>query len=139
MATPLESGGEMTNVLGDAARVRVVVGGDEADLHERLPLMGSASGESSDGGPSHAGPVAADPPELQFRDAAMRQEIPVFAECLGLACQDGLPHVLRVPAGEGRVPGPDPLEVVAVGAADLREVKPAFVQPILFVLTSKQA
>src|SRR5438094_7453699 len=38
MAAPPQSGGEVTHVLGDPARMGVVIGGNEADLHERLPL-----------------------------------------------------------------------------------------------------
>src|ERR1700704_1197747 len=95
-----------------------------------FPAFALASGESANGGPSHAGPVAADPPELQLGDAAMRHEVPVFPERLRLACQQGFLQVLRVLAGKGRVPGADSLEVVAVGAADLRKVKSAFVQPV---------
>src|SRR2546426_10872158 len=95
-----------------------------------FPSCALASGESSNSGPSHAGPVAADAPELQLGDAPMRHEIPVLPERLRLACQQGLFHVLSVLAREGGVPGTDSLEVVAVGAADLREAKPALVQPM---------
>src|SRR5207302_2630752 len=89
-------------------------------------------GECPDGGPSHTSPVAADPLKFQLRDAAVRQEIPVLAKRLGLACQDGLLHVLGGFAWKGRVPGPDPLQVMAVGATDLRQVEPAFVQTVDF-------
>src|SRR5256712_3754657 len=95
-----------------------------------FPSCALASGESSNSGPSHAGPVAADAPELQLGDAPMRHEIPVLPERLRLACQQGFFQVLRVLARERRVSGADSLEVVAVGAADLRKVKPALVQPI---------
>src|SRR6202022_2177618 len=130
MAAPPESGGKITDVLGDAARMGVIVGGNESDLHERLLLIDLASGESSNGGPSHTRPVAADPPKLELGDTAVCHEIPIFPEPPLLTCQEGLLQILGVLAGEGRVPGTDALEVVAVGAADLRKVKPAFVQPV---------
>src|ERR1700730_4204329 len=130
MATAPESGGKITDVLGDPTRVRVVIGRHEADLHQRLPVTALASGESSNGGPPHTGPVAADPPELQLGDATMRHEIPVLPEGLRLACHDGLLYVLGTLAGEGRIPRANSLQVVAVGAADLRKVEPALVQAI---------
>src|ERR1700694_396592 len=60
----------------------------------------------------------------------MRYEIPVLAEGPRLASQQRLLQVLSVLSGKGRVPGSDSLEVMAVGAADLRKVKPVLVQPI---------
>src|SRR2546423_149024 len=95
-----------------------------------FPSSALASGESSNRRPPHARPVAANPPELQLGDTPMRHEIPVLSEGLGLARQQGLLQILGVLAGEGRVPGADALEVVAVGAADLREMKPALVEPV---------
>src|SRR5256886_6996917 len=38
MAASPQTGGEVTHVLGDPARMCVVIGRNEADLHERLPL-----------------------------------------------------------------------------------------------------
>src|SRR5438067_2573826 len=95
-----------------------------------FPSRALASGESSNSGPSHAGPVATYAAELQLGDAPVRDEIPVLPEGLRLACQQRLLQILGVLAGEGGVPGADSLEVVAVGAADLRKVKPALVQSI---------
>src|SRR5437899_9098386 len=95
-----------------------------------FPSRALASGESSNSGPSHTGAVATDATELQLGDAPMRHEIPVLPERLRLACQQGLLQILGVLAGEGGVPGADSLEVVTVGAADFRKVKPALVQPI---------
>src|SRR5438132_11180617 len=95
-----------------------------------FPSCALASGESSNGGPAHAGPVAADAAELQLGDTPVRHEIPVLPERLRLACQHGLLEVLGVLAGEGRVPGADWSEVVAVGATHLRQVEPALVQPM---------
>src|SRR6202162_5866190 len=119
-------------MLGDTTGVCVVVGGHEGDLHrfDSLPFIESASGEGANSGPSHASPVAADPPELELRDPAMRDEIPVLAEGLGLAAKDGLAHVLRGLTGKGGEPGADSLQVVAVGAADLRQVELRPVEPV---------
>src|SRR5438552_18335003 len=95
-----------------------------------FPSRALASGESSNSGPSHAGPVATDAAELQLGDAPVRDEIPVLPEGLRLACQQRLLQILGVLVREGGVPGADSLEVVAVTAADLRKVKLARVQPI---------
>src|SRR6266513_5830623 len=95
-----------------------------------FPSRALASGESSNSGPSHTRPVATDATELQLGDAPMRHEIPVLPERLRLTCQQRLLQILGVLAGERGVPGADSLEVVAVGAADLRKVKPALVQSI---------
>src|SRR5256886_17428002 len=38
MAAPPQTGGEVTHVLGDPARMGIVIGRNEADLHDRLPL-----------------------------------------------------------------------------------------------------
>src|SRR5712691_13243655 len=95
-----------------------------------LPFIASTPGECSDGGPPHASPVAADPPELELRDPTMRQEIPVLAKGLRLAGQERLPHVLRGRPGKGREPGADPLQVVAVGGANLRKMEAGLVQPV---------
>src|SRR2546430_3628215 len=95
-----------------------------------FPSRALASGESSNSRPSHAGPVATDAAELQLGDAPVRHEIPVLPERLCLACQQRLFQILGILAGERGVPGADALEVVAVGAADLRKVKPTLVQSI---------
>src|SRR5438045_6620642 len=95
-----------------------------------FPSLALASGESSNSRPSHAGPVATDAAELQLGDAPVRHEIPVLPERLRLACQQRLLQILGILAGERGVPGADALEVVAVGAADLGEVKPTLVQSI---------
>src|SRR5207253_8375172 len=88
-----------------------------ASLHPSTP------GECPDGGPSHASPVATDPLKFELCDAAVRQEIPVLAKRLRLAGQDGLLHVLGGLARKCRIPGADPLQVMTVRAADLREMK----------------
>src|SRR6266550_5834161 len=44
MAAPPEPAGEVTHVLGDPARMCVVIGRNEADLHDRLPLTCSSLG-----------------------------------------------------------------------------------------------
>src|SRR5438477_13193014 len=95
-----------------------------------FPSLALASGESSNSRPSHAGPVATDAAELQLGDAPVRDEIPVLAERLRLACQHRLLQILGVLTGERRVPGTDALEMMAVGAANLRKVKPTLVQSI---------
>src|ERR1700693_6610895 len=112
-------------MLGDTTGVCVVVGGHEGDLHrfDSLPFIESASGEGANSGPSHASPVAAEPPDLELRDPTMRDEIPVLAEGLRLTAKDCLAQVLRGLARKGREPGPDALQVVAVGAADFWQVE----------------
>src|SRR5207248_7432920 len=95
-----------------------------------FPSRALASGESSNSGPSHAGPVATDAAELQLGDAPVRHEIPVLPERLRLARQQRLLQILGVLTGERGVSGADSLEVVAVGAADFGKVKPALVEPI---------
>src|SRR3989442_8019141 len=126
-ATP-EPRGEVTDVLGDPAGMRVVIGRDEADLHERLPLMCPSLGRKLEQRTVPYGPSCgrcAGTSAGRCADASRNPSTPRTPS-------SGLPA--RPFSSPGRpCPGTsctrsDSLEVVAVGAADLRKVKPALVQ-----------